>query len=555
MKDFLEVIPLGGLGEFGMNCTALRSGSEMILIDAGMTFPNSGLGTALGVQFIVPDITFLKENQEQLKAIVLTHGHEDHIGAVSFIIDEIPVPVYGSRLTLGLISARLKERKLFQSAQLIEMEARHKVQIGPFEIEPIHVTHSFPDAFSLAISTPVGVIIWSGDFKFDQTPVDRKLSDLHRLSWYGEQGVLALFSDSTNSNVPGLAPPEFSVYEPLRTLFLKAKRRIVTATFSSSINRIQVLLDLAREFGRKVAPLGRSMVSNIRTGRELGYLQAEDDLFINIGEVNELEPDKVLIIATGSQGEPMAALSRLAIDQVKNFRLKEEDIVILSARMIPGNEKFISNMINHLYRRGARVYGPTHSQVHVSGHGFREDLKLMINTTRPRFFIPIHGEFQQLKTHCLLAADQGISPQRLHLIENGEILRLTEDSAETTGRVSVGRRFIDEGIYEEVHEMVLRDRRFLSEDGFVVVLLRMDRLSGDLIGEPEMISRGFVLMETSEELVDSLRRLTGQVVGEATLEQKQDFELFNEILRKRLQRFLKKETGKRPLLLIITIEI
>jgi len=550
----VDVIPLGGLGEFGMNCTAIRRGSDMVLIDAGMAFPRNE-GSELGVRVIVPDITFLKENQDQLKGILLTHGHEDHVGAVSFIINELAMPIYGSRLTLGLVSNKLKERNLLDSADLFEMHARDRIEMGCFSIEPITVTHSYPDSFCFVIGTPIGTLVWTGDFKFDQTPGDHRYSDLYRLASCGEQGCLALFSDSTNSSSPGLTPSEHSVREPLRSLFRAAKRKIIASTFSSSVHRIQNLLDLASEFRRQVIPLGRSMVTTIQIARELGYLRAPSDLIITGSEAQGLPPERLLVLASGSQGEPMSALSQLAISQFRNIAIEEDDVVILSARIIPGNEKSIFRMVNHLFRRGAKVFDTGHSRVHVSGHGYREDLKLMINLTRPRFFIPIHGEFKQLKTHCRLALEQGIPEENVQLIENGDLLRLTSQSARVVDKVAVGRRMIDDGILEEVHEMVLRERRFLSEDGFVMVILRVSRLSGELVGDPEIVTRGFVLVEQSEELMGAVRDRVVALAAETSLEEKQDEELFNEILRKDLKRLFKKQTGKRPIILSMTIEI
>ena len=554
MSDYLEITPLGGVGEFGMNCSVLRCGEDMVLIDAGMTFPG-GQGGGLGVDVIVPDISFLKEHQHKLKAILLTHGHEDHIGSVSYIIDELPVPIYGSRMTLGLVAQKLKERKLEDSAELISIEARERLEFGSLSVEALHVTHSFPDAFCFAISTPVGNIIWTGDFKFDQTPVDRQPSDVTRLAEYGEQGVLALFSDSTNSEVPGVAPSEFTMYEGLGSLFRKADKKIIVASFASSIPRIQVILELAQRVGRKVVPIGRRMIANIRTAVEVGCLEYPQDLVISVGDTKDYPPDQLLILATGSQGEPMAALSRMAVNEFKGIQVEEDDMVILSARVIPGNEKLISNLVNHFYRRGARVYDSRSAPVHTSGHGLRDDLKLMINLTRPHFFIPIHGEFRQLKNHAALAQDQGIPQNNVLIIENGDNLQLTPDSARVTDKVNVGRRFIDEGRLGQVHEMVLRDRRFLSEDGFLVVVLRVDRLTGDLIGEPELVSRGFVLTDTSTELLEATQEEISTIVRETPIEEKQDQELFNEILRKGLKRFLRKQTGKRPIILPVTIEI
>ena len=555
MSDYLDVIPLGGIGEFGMNCTVLRCNNEMILIDAGLNFPGRYPGAGLGIDVIVPDISFLKEHRDQLRAILLTHGHEDHAGGVSYIINEIPLPVYASPLTLGLVRERLKERHLCESAQLHSIQARQTLELGPFRIEPLHMTHSFPDSLCFAIATPAGAVIWTGDFKFDQTPVDGKLSDVTRLAHYGEQGVLALFSDSTNSSVTGLAPSEFTMYDSLRSFFRKADGALIITCFASSIHRIQIVLDLAQEFDRKVLVLGRSMIGNIQVAADLNYLHFPPELLVPPGKVARMPRHQLTILASGSQGEPMAAMSRLAVNEVKKVRIEEGDLVILSARIIPGSEKLIGNMVNHLYRRGARVLDSRSAQVHASGHGLQDDLKLMINLTRPRYFVPIHGEFRQLKTHAALARDQGIPEERIRIIENGDVLRLTPDSAAIAEKVQVGRRFIDEGILEEVHDIVLRDRRYLSEDGFLVIAMRLDRVSGDLIGKPELISRGFVSMETSEDLMEATR---GEVIALASttpLEEKQDEELFKELLRKRLKRFLRKQTGKRPMILPVTIEI
>jgi ribonuclease J len=555
MNDFVDVIPLGGFGEFGMNCAAVRYGSDIVLIDAGMAFPRGERGLDLGVEVIVPDLSFIQEHHDQIRALILTHGHEDHVGAVSFLLEALDVPIYGSALTLGLVEARLRERKLAHLAQLHTIRSREILEFGPLRIEPLHVTHSFPDSFCLAINTPIGSLIWSGDFKFDPTPIDGRITDLHRLAAYGEKGVLVLFADSTNSLRSGLAPSEFSVCEPLRDLFRRSSRRIIASTFSSGIHRIQILLDLAREFDRQVVPVGRSMVNNIRTARELGYLSAPPDLLITPGEAGGLPAERLLVLASGSQGEPMSALSRLAVDQIKGLQVEEEDTVILSTRIIPGNEMPISRLINHFFRRGARVYDSSHSLVHVSGHGYRDDVKLLINLVRPQFFVPIHGEYRQLKSNFWIAQDQGLSADSCALIENGDVLRITPLSMEVADKVPVGRRFIDEGALEEVHENVLRERRYLSEDGFVMVILQLDRSTGELMEEPEIVSRGFVLMEESEELLKETRRHVSAVVAETPLEQKQDEDIFNEILRKELRRLLRKRTGKRPVILSLTFEI
>lgn len=534
-----------------MNCAALRCGEDIIVIDAGVGFP----GHDLGVDVIVPDISFLKENIDHVRAILLTHGHEDHAGGVSYIAGDLHVPVHGSSLALGLVAERLKERNLLGVVDLQPIEARQILELGNFTVEPLHVTHSFPHAFSFAVTTPVGTIIWTGDFKFDQTPIDHKLSDLSRFTDYGERGVLALFSDSTNSDIKGLSPAEFSVFEPMRNLFRRAERKIIVSCFASSIHRIQIVADLAVQFGRRLAPVGRSMVNNVRVAYDLGYLRMPPDLLISINDAKNYGPDELVILASGSQGEPMSALSRLAINEVKNVEVEEGDLVILSSRNIPGNERLIGNLINHFYRRGAQVFDSDHSPIHASGHGYREDLKLMMNLVRPRYFVPIHGEYKQLRTHQMLALDQGIPLENTRIIENGDVLTLTPDRAEVTGKVTAGRRFIEEGILEEVHDLVLRDRRFLSEDGLLVVVLRMDRLAGELIGEPELISRGFVREETSEALMASIRDEVTRIICEASREEKRDEQLFNEILRKSLKRFLRKAIGKRPVILPVTLEI
>ncbi len=548
MSDRLEVIPLGGLGEFGMNCAALRAGDDLILVDAGMMIPGRRPVTSLGVDLMVPDISFLLENRSQLRGIVLTHGHEDHAGGVSYIIDQLQVPVYANRLTLGMVSSRLRERGLDKEADLRSLEADRPVDLGVFRVEPLRVTHSFPESFCFAIRTPAGRIVWTGDFKFDQTPIDGHRSNLARLAELGQEGVLALFSDSTNADVPGLSPSESSVYEPLENLFRQADGKIILATFASSMHRIQIVLDLAREVGRKVVPLGRSMVSNIRLASRLGYLRTDSEVLGSRDDLARIPSERLVVLASGTQGEPMSAMSRLAVDQVSQVRIEPGDLVLLSSRIIPGNEKAIGRMISNFYRRGARVLDSRHEPIHASGHGYREDLKLMIDLTRPRFFIPIHGEFRQLAAHASLARRQGIPPDRVHLLESGEVLGLGPDKAEILGRVRAGRRFIDEGIRRQVDRDLLRDRRFLATDGVLVVGLRLDRVSWELIGEPELISRGFVQPEDSEDLMRETRARIRRLVSETGANGKRDEGLLEEMLQTGLKRFLRKRTRKRPLI-------
>ena len=555
MSSRLEVIPLGGLGEFGMNCSALRAGDDLILVDAGMMLPGRRTAASLGVDLMVPDISFLLENRRQLRAIVLTHGHEDHAGGVSYIIDQLQVPVYANRLTLGLVESRLRERGLDKQADLRLLEADRPVDLGSFQVEPLRVTHSFPESYCFAIRTPVGRIIWTGDFKFDQTPIDGHRSNLSRLAELGQEGVLALFSDSTNGDVPGLSPSETSVYEPLEMLFRQAEGKIVLATFASSMHRIQIVLDLARETGRKVVPMGRSMVSNIRLASRLGYLRTGSDVLRSQEDLTRIPSERLIVLASGSQGEPMSAMNRLSKDQVRQTRIEAGDLVLLSSRIIPGNQKAIGQMINHFYRRGARVLDSRHQPIHASGHGYREDLKLMIDLTRPRHFIPIHGEYRQLAAHARLARRQGVPPDQVHLLETGEILGLSADKAEILGEVPAGRRFIDEGIRRQVGQELLRDRRFMATDGVLVVGLRINRMSGELIGEPELISRGFVQPEDSEELMRETRARIQRLVSESGANGKRDEGLLKEMLQTGLKRFLRKRTRKRPLIVPVTLTV
>ena len=555
MSSRLEVIPLGGLGEFGMNCAALRAGDDLILVDAGMMLPGRRTAASLGVDLMVPDISFLLENRRQLRAIVLTHGHEDHAGGVSYIIDQLQVPVYANRLTLGLVESRLRERGLDKQADLRLLEADRPVDLGAFQVEPLRVTHSFPESYCFAIRTPVGRIIWTGDFKFDQTPIDGHRSNLSRLAELGQEGVLALFSDSTNGDVPGLSPSETSVYEPLEKLFRQAEGKIVLATFASSMHRIQIVLDLARETGRKVVPMGRSMVSNIRLASRLGYLKTGSDVLRSREDLTRIPSERLIVLASGSQGEPMSAMNRLSRDQVRQTRIEAGDLVLLSSRIIPGNEKAIGQMINHFYRRGARVLDSRHQPIHASGHGYREDLKLMIDLTRPRHFIPIHGEYRQLAAHARLARRQGIPPDQVHLLETGEILGLSADKAEILGEVPTGRRFIDEGIRRPVDRELLRDRRFLATDGVLVVGLRINRKNWELIGEPELISRGFVQPEDSEELMRETRARIHRLVSETGANGKRDEGLLGEMLQAGLKRFLRKRTRKRPLIVPVMLTL
>ncbi len=546
MGSSLEMIPLGGLGEFGMNCAVLRYGDEMILIDAGVMFPNASL-RGLGLDLIVPDITFLKENRKHLHCILLTHGHEDHIGGLPFLVNEVPLPIYGSPLALGLVRNRLLERNLHDTVSLHPIEPRQKLQFGAFQVEPLRMTHSMPDSYCFAVSTPAGVVIWSGDFKFDQSPIDGRLSDMGRLAEYGDKGVLLLCSDSTNAAMAGLTPSEHSIHEPLRAVFRKAESRIFVGCFASSIHRMQIMMNLAREFGRKVIALGRSMVTNLEIAQDLGYLEAPPGVLQPLSQHNHIAPEKIVFLATGSQGEPRSAMNRLAYDQYRKIRIRDRDTVILSARIIPGNERSVAGMINHFYRRGAFVYDSRTTLMHSSGHGFQADLKILLNLTRPRYFVPIHGEYRQLAKHAGLAADLGLSADQVHILESGQVLEVSQDRAELQEEVPVGYRYIDAGNREEIGIDVIRDRRYMAGDGIVAIVFPADRLKKKKI-VPEVILRGVLSGTAVTALAEDLSREAFLAMADMPASERQDEEVCGERVVQRLKRFLKKKTGKRPLI-------
>src|SRR6266851_4993402 len=483
----LQVIPLGGLGEFGMNMTAIRYGDDIIVVDAGMMFPDAEL---LGVDLVMPDLTFLKENQAQVRALILTHGHEDHIGAVPYFLTEIDIPVYGTAFTLALVERRLEEYDL-EAPRLIRVKPKQAIGVGPFQIEFIHVTHSIVSAVALAITTPLGVIIHTGDFKVDPTPTDNELFDLHTFAEYGKRGVLLLMSDSTNVDRPGYTESERAVLPRLEDIFYRTERRLVISCFSSSIHRLQQILDISADYGRKVAFLGRSMMNVTEIAHTLGLLTVPDGILLRPQDIMQTEPGKVVVVASGTQGEPMSALSRVAVDNHKNLSVQPGDTVVLSARIIPGNEKGIFRMIDHMARRGAEmVYGSMNPPVHVSGHGSAEELKLVLNLVRPRYFLPVHGEYRQLAKHASLAQHlRGAGLEESFVLETGETLEVDTHGARKGETVTVGRVYIDSGTIDEVVEdMVIRDRRHLSEDGFVLPIIAINKNTGRSEGLPEIVS-------------------------------------------------------------------
>jgi len=549
----LQVIPLGGLGEFGMNCTAVRWGDDIIVIDGGLMFPEAEL---LGVDIVVPDISYLLENRSKVRGIVLTHGHEDHIGALPWILAELNVPVWGTEFTLAYVEDKLDEHGLLDDADLREMRANERIKVGAFTVHPIQVTHSLVDCVALAIHCPLGVIIHTGDFKVDPTPTDNKLFDLHTFAEYGKTGVLALFQDSTNVERKGYTPSERAVRRKFDEVFAHTKRRLFISCFSSSIHRINLAVELAYQHGRKVAFIGRSMNNSAEIAEDLGYIEVPEGLVINPGEMKNFAPEKVCVLISGTQGEPMSALSRAAVDNHKHAKIEKGDTVVLSSRIIPGNEKTIYRMIDHLFRREAHVIyeDGTSPPVHVSGHASQEELKLIINLVKPRYFIPIHGEYRQLKLHAEMAAAMRSSVGKVMLIESGDTLEFDELGARKTARVKVGRVCIDSGNRTDVVEdLIIKDRLHLSEDGIVLPIIAINKLSGEAESAPEIVTRGF--NPGDDGLLEGAKRIVEDTLAHSSEEEKGDYGVIKEKIRADLKRYISKQTQRRPLIMPVILEI
>ncbi len=549
------MIPLGGLGEFGMNSMVLRYGDDIIVIDAGMMFPDAEL---LGVDIVTPDFTYLEQNREHVRGLVLTHGHEDHIGAVPFLLSQIDIPVYGTAFTLALVERRLEEHEMLDDARLNRVKPGEKVTLGPFTVEFIHVTHSIVSAVALAITTPLGVVIHTGDFKVDPTPTDNELFDLHTLAAYGKRGVLLLLSDSTNVDRPGYTESERAIMPRFEEIFYRADRRIILSCFSSSIHRLQQILDVASEHGRKVAFLGRSMLSVTEISHSLGLLHIPDNILLRPQDIMQTAPDKTVVVVSGTQGEPMSALSRVAVDNHKSLSIERGDTVVLSARIIPGNEKAIYRMINHVARRGAEViYGSMNPPVHVSGHASSEELKLVLNLVRPRYFVPVHGEYRQLAKHASLAQHlRRAGLEETFVIETGDTLEFDSMGARRGAKVPVGRVCIDSGSLDEiVEDIVIRDRRHLSEDGFVLPIITINKFTGKNETLPEIVSRGFVSLEDGSDLMNQARQVVARTLETSTAEERGDWGVMQEKIRADLKRFLNKQTSRRPLIMPVILEV
>jgi len=552
----LEIVPLGGLGEFGMNMMAVSWENTTIVIDAGVMFPDPD---QLGVDLIIPDLTYLESRRDKVRALILTHGHEDHIGAVPHVLPLFDGPVYGTAMTLALIEPKLEEHSIDAGDRLKTVKPHDVVTVGPFSVEFIRVTHSMPDCVALAITTPVGLIVHTGDFKIDQTPIDGEHFDLHRFAELGRNGVLALFADSTNVDRKGFTGPEIEVIDAFEELFTSTHGKLVVATFSSSIYRMQVLVDLAVQFERRVAFVGRSMVKNAEIAQRLGFLRIPAGVQIRDADVPSHASQDLLCITTGSQGEPQSALPRISIDDHRFVRLGPDDTVVFSARPIPGNEKAIARTISHIARRGADVVTESIKHVHVSGHGSAEELKLVLSLVRPRYFVPIHGEYRHLAQHAreaqrvLAGTEQEL---QVLLAENGDVIQFDKRGARIADKAPAGRVLIDVTRIGEIGDEVLRDRRHLAGDGVVVAVVAINRQTGALVGEPEMVARGFVVGEGEESSIfRDAAGVVAECIAASSVEERTDHGLMTEKLRGELRRFFKKRSGRRPLVLPVLMEI
>ena len=550
-QNKVQIIPLGGLGEIGKNMTAFRYGDDMILIDAGLMFPEDDM---LGIDLVIPDISYLIENQDKLKGIFLTHGHEDHIGALPYVMKQIDCPVYGTALTLGILEGRLKENGV-SSENCRIIKPGDKITAGAFKLDFIRVNHSIPDAIAIAINTTIGTIIHTGDFKIDHTPVDGQVTEFNKFAEYGDRGVLALLADSTNAERPGFTPSEKMVGKTFDDEFRYAKNRIIVATFSSNVHRIQQVIDAALKYDRKVAVIGRSMVNVVNIAKELGYLKAPEGEIIDIDETHNYTPDKIVIITTGSQGEPMSALTRMAMNDHKKVDIMPGDTVIISATPIPGNEKLVSRTIDHLYKLGADVIYEKSNGVHVSGHASQEEIKLMHNLVRPKFFIPVHGEFRHLIKHANLAQSLGMPKENIVIAENGSVIELTKNSIGINGKVPAGKVLVDGLGVGDVGNIVLRDRRQLSQDGIMIVVVTIDKENCHVVSGPDIVSRGFVYVREAEGLMDEAKDKVQLALEKCEENGVSEWSAIKSTVRDSLGRFLYERTRRRPMILPIIMEI
>lgn len=547
----VQIIPLGGLGEIGKNMTVIRYGDDIIVIDSGLMFPDDDM---LGIDLVIPDISYLLDNRDLIRGIILTHGHEDHIGALPYVLKQLNVPIYGTKLTLGLLQGRLKENNV-SSNSLIAIKPGDQIGLGHFKIGFIRVSHSIADSVGLSIKTPIGTIVHTGDFKFDQTPVDGKVTDFHKFAELGDQGVLVLMADSTNAERPGYTMSEKSVGVTFDEAFRSAPERIIIATFSSNIHRIQQAIDTACKYRRKVAVLGRSMANVVNIALELGYLYIPEGILIDVDEINNYPASGVVIMTTGSQGEPMSALTRMAMSDHRKVEIVPGDTVIISATPIPGNEKLVSRTIDYLFRQGADVIYEKDSGIHVSGHASQEELKLMHNLIRPKFFVPVHGEYRHLVKHAAIAQEIGMPKANVLIAENGNILEFTADRGAIVGKTMAGNVLVDGLGVGDVGNIVLRDRRQLAKDGILIVVITMDKQRGGVLAGPDIVSRGFVYVRESEELMEDAKEKIQLALDRCEAEGITEWAAIKSNVRDILGKYLYEKTRRRPMILPIIMEV
>ncbi len=545
------MIPLGGLGEIGKNMTVIQFDDEILIIDAGLMFPEEEL---LGIDVVIPDISYLVENRRMIRGIVLTHGHEDHIGALPYILKELNVPVFGTALTIGLLDAKLKETGIKNAKLYIEQQGK-QFRVGRFRVELIPTCHSIPDASAIAVHTPYGVIFHTGDFKIDQTPVDGKLINFQRIAELGHKGVLLMMSDSTNAERAGYSISEKVVGKSFDDIFRAVDGRIIIATFASNVHRVQQVIDAAHNYRRKVAVAGRSLINTVTVAQELGYLKVPKNLLIDLEEVNKYPQDKVVIITTGSQGEPMSGLSRMAMNDHRKVQIMEGDTIILSANPIPGNEKLINRVIDMLFKQGANVIQGSEARVHVSGHAYREDLKLMLNLVKPKYFMPVHGEYSKLLKHAMLAEEVGMPRENVFISENGNVLEVSEEKAAITGKIASGRVLIDGLGVGDVGNIVLRDRKQLSQDGIVIVVVTIDKEHKKVASGPDLVSRGFVYVREADELMDEAKEKVIQSIEKCMEKNVLEWSSLKAGIREALSKYLFEKTRRKPMILPIIMEI
>lgn len=547
----LNIIPLGGLGEIGKNITVFKYADDIIIVDAGLAFPEDDM---LGIDLVIPDITYLMENHDKIRGIFLTHGHEDHIGALPYILKKLDVPVYGTALTLGILQGRLKQNGV-SASQLKTIQPGDVIRAGTFKLEFIRINHSIPDAISIAIHTPIGTVVHTGDFKFDQTPVDGQVTQFSKFAELGDKGVLMLLADSTNVERPGYTPSEKIVGKTFDEEFRYAKSRIIVATFSSNVHRIQQVVETAAKYNRKVAVIGRSMVNVVNIAMELGYLNIPEGTLIDVNETNNYLPAQVVIMTTGSQGEPMSALTRMAMSDHKQIGIVPGDTVIISASPIPGNEKGVSRTIDHLFKLGAEVIYEKSAGVHVSGHASQEEIKLMHNLVRPKFFMPVHGEYRMLVKHAKLAQSLGMPKGNIVIGENGSVIELTPDSICINGKVTAGKVLVDGLGVGDVGNIVLRDRRQLSQDGILIVVVTIDKQDCSIVAGPDIVSRGFVYVREADDLMDNAREKVLIALNRCQANGVSEWSALKSAVRDSLSRYLFEKTRRRPMILPVIMEI